>query len=96
MYILTRKNKVGKYYHLTKEQLSERLKENIVLAEHKYERWFFYDCFVQHLTTELPEELKGKGFFDIVNEQPYELIDVLRVLATRKTFKGECQVCKDW
>lgn len=94
-YILTKKGKVGKYYDLTEQQLSERLKENVVLAEHKYERWFFHDCFLPHLESELPEELKTKGFFDVVKEQPYELIETLRVLAARGIFKGTCQVCKD-
>ena len=96
MYILTRGNKVGDYYDLTKEQLSCRLKENIVLTEHKYTRPFFHSRFLPHLTSELPEELKTEGFYDIVNGQPYQLIETLRLLAERKTFKGTCPVCKDW
>ena len=95
-YILTRKGKVGKYCDLTEQQLSERLKKNIVSTEHKYERWFFHDCFLPHLESELPEELKTKGFFDIVKEQPYELIEILRVLAARGIFKGTCPVCEDY
>lgn len=27
---------------------------------------------------------------------PYKLINILRRLAARKTFKGTCPVCKDW
>lgn len=95
-YILTRRNEVGNYYELTNEQLSTQLKENIILAEHEYERWFFHDCFLPHLKSELPDELKTKGFFDVVKEQPYELIKTLRVLEARGIFKGTCPVCKDW
>jgi len=95
-HILTRKNTAGDYYDLTNEQLSTRLKENYVMAEHKYERWFIHDCLIPHLKSELPEELKSKAFLDIAKEHPYELIQALRILAARKTFKGTCPVCKDW
>jgi hypothetical protein len=44
----------------------------------------------------MPEELKTKGFWDIVKEQPYELIEILITLTERKTFKGTCPVCRDW
>lgn len=83
-------------YELTNEQLSNQLVQNIELTVHEYTEWFFYECFLPHLISELPEELKTKGFWDIVKEQPYQLIEVLRLVAARKTFKGTCPVCKDW
>ena len=80
-------------YDLTKEQLSVQLEQNIDFAIHEYTDWFFYQCFLPHLRSELSEELKSKGFWDIVKEHPYQLIETLRVLAARKTFKGTCPVC---
>lgn len=96
IYILTKENRIGNYDYLTQKQLSEIIMDNITLAEHKYETWFFYKCFLTHLTSEDVKDLKGKGFFDVVKEQPYRLIEVLRIIAARKTFKGTCPVCKDW
>jgi len=93
-YIVTKENKVGEYYGLTDEQLSDKLKENIVLTEHKHLRWFVHDCFLQHLQSELPEELKDNGFFDIVKEKPYELIKILRALLERDKFPGKCSYCE--
>lgn len=83
-------------YDLTKEQLSDQLKRNIEFPIHKYTEWVFYKCFLPHLISELPEELKTEGFYTIVQEQPYQLIETLRLLAARKTFKGTCPVCEDW
>ncbi len=59
-------------------------------------RGFFRDYFVPHLKSELPEELKTELFYIVVEKQPYLLIETLRLLAARKTFKGTCPVCKDW
>jgi hypothetical protein len=91
--ILTKEKRIGDYYDLTNEQLSTRLKENYVLAEHKYERWFIHDCLLPHLKSEFPEELKSKAFLDIAKEHPYELIQILRIIAAKKTFKGTCPAC---
>ena len=83
-------------YPITKEQLSSILEHNIEVVRNQYTIQVFYEQFLAHLESELPEELKTKGFFDVVKEQPYRLIEILRVLAARKTFKGTCPVCKDW
>ena len=83
-------------YELTNEQLSVQLQQNIEFTVHEYTEWFFYKCFLPHLVSELPEDIRTKGFGDIVKEQPYQLIETLRLLAERKTFKGTCPTCKDW
>ena len=90
-YIITSE---GVYSELTNEQLSALLQNNINITMRKDE-WFFRDCFIPHLKSELPEELKTELFFKVVEKQPYQLIDTLRVLAARKTFKGICPVCAD-
>ena len=49
-----------------------------------------------HLKSELPEELKTELFYKIIEQQPYETIETLRLLAERKIFNGVCSVCRDW
>ncbi len=93
MYILT--NELGVHYELTKEQLSEKLDKNVTLTRERDDK-FFRDSFSTHLKNELSEDLKGKLFFIVVEEHPYELIGALSLLAERKTFKGTCHVCEEW
>jgi hypothetical protein len=80
---------------LTEDDLSGQFEQNIGLAYQEYTEWFFKECFLPHLYAEWPEELKNKGFYIVAEEQPYLLIETLRLLAERKTFKGTCPVCKD-
>ena len=94
-YLLPNENAASGYDEITKEQLASHLDSNVA-AIRKDRDWFFRHCFVPHLKSELPEELKTELFHGIIEEQPYELIEVLRILAARKTFKGTCPVCKDW
>jgi len=93
-YIISRGSTSGDFDELTKEQLSYLLKYNIQFAIGQDMPWFFYDCFVPHLLSELPEEMRNKWFWTIVEEHPYQLIEALRVLVARKTFKGTCPVCQ--
>jgi len=81
---------------LTEDDLSGKFGQNIISAYHDYTEWFFKNCFLPHLFAEWPEELENKGFYIIAEEQPYQLIETLRLLAERKTFKGTCPICKDW
>ena len=94
-YLLPSENAASGYDELTKEQLASRLNSNIASVL-KEKDWFFRKCFIPHLRSELPQELKTKLFFKVVEEQPYELIEILRLLAARRTFKGTCPVCEDW
>ena len=80
---------------LTEDDLSGQFEQNINLAYQEYTEWFFKECFLPHLYAEWSEELKNKGFYIVAEEQPYLLIETLRLLAERKTFKGTCPVCKD-
>jgi len=83
-------------HRLTEDDLAGQFEQNIILVFHEYTEWFYMNCFLPHLYAEWPEELKKKGLFIVAEEQPYQLIDTLRLLAEKKTFKGTCQVCKDW
>ena len=91
-YLIPNKDAASGYDGITKEQLASHLNSNMA-AIVKDRDWFFRDCFVPHLKSELPEELKTKLFYRIIEEQPYQLIEVLRILAAKKTFKGTCPAC---
>lgn len=93
-YLLPSESADSGYDELTKEQLASQLDSNIATVL-KEKDWFFRNCFMPHLKSELPEELKTKLFFKVVEEQPYELIEILRMLAARRVFKGTCPACKD-
>ena len=94
-YLLPNENAASGYDEITKEQLASRLNRNMA-AILKDRDWFFRNCFIPHLKSVLPEELKTKLFYRIIEEQPYQLIELLRRLAVGKPFKGSCPVCKDW
>lgn len=94
-YLLPSVTAASGYDELTKEQLASHLNSNVA-AITKENDWLFRRCFIPHLKSELPEELSTKPFFKVVEERPYELIEILRMLAARKTFKGTCPVCEGW
>ena len=91
-YVIPNANAASQYDELTKEQLTSLLNNNIA-AITKDKDWLFRHCFIPHLKSELPGELRTKLFFEIIEEQPYKLIETLRVLAAKKTFKGTCPAC---
>ncbi|MFC1912598.1 hypothetical protein ACFLX7_00125 [Chloroflexota bacterium] len=87
----------GLYYTIDRDDLSKQLEDNLISTFDKYQDWFIKTCFNPHLEAELPEEVRAEGLWDgVIYEKPYELIDTLRILIARKTFKGTCPVCKDW
>ena len=45
-----------------------------------------------HFESENPE-FESKGFIELIEEQEYTVIETLRLLASRKTFKGTCPGC---
>jgi transcriptional regulator with XRE-family HTH domain len=95
-YLLRNENAASGCDEITKEQLASRLDDNIAPAIRQHGDWFFRNCFVPHLKSELPEELNTELLFHIVEKHPFKLIETLRMLAARKIFKGTCPVCKDW
>jgi transcriptional regulator with XRE-family HTH domain len=65
---------------ITKEQLSEKLNQNMA-AILKEKDWFFRHHFVPYVKSKLSDELKTELFDKIIEEQPFQLIEVLRRLA---------------
>jgi transcriptional regulator with XRE-family HTH domain len=82
----------GKY--LTREQLSSMFNDNIDEADAKYASRELIDLF-KHVASEYPE-LISKGIKKVIEDNPYELKEVLRALARVKIIKGTCRICKDW
>jgi len=80
---------------ITRKQLSDMMDRNVELYYEQPNDTYDLDYFLHHLIAEYPE-VESKGFNNFAKENPYELVDILRLLARRKTFKGTCPVCKDW
>lgn len=81
---------------LTEDELSGQLEQNVPTVHRDYTEWFYQNCFIPHLFAEWSEDVQTKMSKALLYEQPYLLIETLRLLAERKTFKGTCPVCKDW
>jgi len=86
---------VSSGYPLEKSQLTMILQKNIGKAYNLFEPMYFHKNFLPHLRAEIPI-INIKGIWDFIEEQPYELIENLRILVERKTFKGTCPICEDW
>ena len=71
------------------------LQKNIGKAYNVFAPMYFHKNFLPHLGAEMPI-VNTKGIWDLIEEQPFELIKNLRILLERKTFKGTCPICKDW
>jgi hypothetical protein len=95
VYIMPDKSSASGDGELTKEQLSERINQNIELII-EYKDRFFRSCFIPHVKNELPEEMKGELFSELIKEHPFELIECIIPLAQGKPFEGICPRCKDW
>jgi len=79
-YLIPNENAASGYDEMTKEQLSQQLNQNMkVILKHK--DWFFRYRFVPYVKSKLGAELKPKRFDEIIEEQPYQLIEVVRRLA---------------
>jgi len=87
---------VDDFYRMTDDDLSYQLEQNLESVLDEYKQWFYAQCFLPHLESELPEKMQGKDYSKLINEQPFQLIEILRILSARKTFKGTCPVCRDW
>ena len=80
--------------YLTCGQLSSKFIENEAEADAIFGTPELIDLF-KHVAFEYPE-LNSKGINKVIEDNPFELKEVLRALALRKIFKGTCPVCKDW
>ncbi|MBN2463857.1 MAG: hypothetical protein JXB43_09710 [Dehalococcoidia bacterium] len=77
---------------LSHEQLGDRLRVNMGL---KWVRMNAEDIdrFLAHLKADY-HELEFRDILTIVAENPYELIEAIRLLIRRGTLKGECDICE--
>lgn len=78
---------------ITHSELIGRIEGNIDCVCQRYSTWHMWDCFATHLKAEYPE---SEDFYEFLYTRTSELINALRTLAQRKTFKGTCDVCKEW
>ncbi|MFC1932437.1 hypothetical protein ACFLXU_02240 [Chloroflexota bacterium] len=77
----------------THNQLVGKIEGNIDYVVGRYSIWHMMDCFAAHLEAEYPE---SEDFYTFLYTQTSTLINALRSMTERKTFKGTCRVCKDW
>lgn len=82
-------------YPVSREQLVTALDQHIEIVYTKYTAVKFSQQFIPHLIAEIPD-IATNGLGSYITEHPYELIDTLRILVDRKTFKGKCPVCEEW
>lgn len=80
------------YYEIEHSTLVGRIETNIDDVCKQFSSWDMFDCFLPHLMAEFPPE---QDYYEILNKFPCKLINILRMLAQRETFKGTCPVCKD-
>ncbi|MBN2099833.1 MAG: hypothetical protein JW753_09595 [Dehalococcoidia bacterium] len=76
------------------KRLSEALNANAEAASDVY-RNPDLECFGWHLDGENCK-IQAMGVSKAHDDIPYEVIETLRIVARRKTFKGTCSVCRDW
>ena len=77
------------------EELTEILEENFKSACFEFSPYDVESGFVPHLEAEVPA-IKTQGLQKYLDEHPYEMIETLRLLCRRKTFKGKCPICQEW
>ncbi|MFC1918158.1 hypothetical protein ACFLXH_05865 [Chloroflexota bacterium] len=75
--------------------LRHKLRDNLHLAFDTYGMWDVNDCLQTHLKLEGIDFL-SQGIERAIQDNPYEFIEILRVLAQRQTFNGTCPVCRNW
>ena len=77
------------------DELTEALEGNFKSACFEFSEYDVNTSFISHLEAEVPD-IKTQGLREYLEGHPYEMIETLRLLCRRKTFKGTCRVCKDW
>jgi len=81
------------YYEIKHNELVGRIEHNIDCVCREYNPWYMFNCFAEHLMAEFPPAL---DYYELLNKHPGKLINALRTMAERKTFKGTCPVCEDY
>jgi hypothetical protein len=68
---------------------------NLEQAIYEFGVFTLDNCFWPHIMAEFPE-LHLEQFETLLKDNSLKVIDTLKVLALRGTFKGTCPICKDW
>ena len=84
---------------ISREELGERLRFHFKMICIRGEiSWIQYGQFLSHLVAEYtalgPEYTED--FYDKIEDDPYPIIDILRLLAQQPIFKGTCPICESW
>lgn len=82
-----------KYKLVEKESVTDTLWDNLVNAIEYFKPSPMPEMFMQHYSYETQSQTR---MMDMLKNDPFELIQILRVLVRRRTFKGTCDLCKDW
>ncbi len=83
---------------LSKESQALLLGDNLEDVMSEYNEWE-HGWFASHLQADVKAEypeVGNKEFADLCTDNPYEVIETLKLLRARKTFRGKCPVCKAW
>ncbi len=76
---------------ISRDELIRDLKSSIEEARQKYRSLDEFDHFLMHLEA---EEASYEDLNGYVETHPMELVNLLKILVSRKTFKGTCPVCE--
>ena len=77
------------------EELSIVLDNNFQAACNQFSEYDLSECFIPHFMAEHPD-IKTQDFHEFISDKPYQVIEILRVLMRRRTFKGTCPICIGW
>lgn len=91
-YTIVRKN--NEREEIARDELIGSLEGNMDVALTLFgpELWHHFEG---HMKAE-NAEIESKGLKAMAAANPLQLVELLRMIAQRKTFKGNCPVCQDW
>ena len=78
---------------LTREELINRIEDNIFRSCDIHKRWLVFDCLASHLES---GHFSGEELLAFVESKPVEFIEIIRTIAHTKILKGTCSVCEGW
>jgi hypothetical protein len=80
---------------LSRYQLFNMFRKNVETACQRYTQFLFYECYIPHLKSEIPE-IDEEGFWPQVERQPFEVISAIKDLTRLETLRGVCPLCNDF
>lgn len=80
----------GKFKYVHRQELIDKLESRMVALKRQNPPLF--RGFEEHMTA---ENADYDNYIDDMENKLVELIELLQVVALRKTFEGKCEVCKD-